>query len=441
MVRPDAPLFGVLAGICVIVVSFLRYQPLGPGIRIVVWTLGATFALTAFRIAYFGDWVPNTAHVKLALTTHYLWQGFRYVYHGLILNSVPFAALFGTILIGRNVPQIRRRLFLLLTLLLAWLSYLVLMGGDINPPSRHFVPALILCCLAISEGAYGLFSQPLVRFKRDVLVWTIPIFLFHIFLQVVDPELKITRSPTDFFTEDNIAVGMALRDAFGNRDPLLAIDGAGVIPFVTDFRSLDLLGLNDAQIAKTSPKEYGSKEFGNNLLGHELGNVAYVLERKPDLVLFGSYKGSWKGAFPGGKALARDPLFKKHYLPILLRVASPKHHTINVELYVRVDGKLGIQSDPEKSTFLVPAYLLTPPQESEVVHLGKKLTILTSLRSEATLPQIKEIFCPNAQKLEQPPKVNGAVNGTYNDSSDTIKITPEVLPTYLTEFEVVNVCT
>jgi hypothetical protein len=92
IVRPDAPLFGVLAGSCVIIVRFLRYQPLGPGIRIVVWTLGSTMALTAFRLAYFNDWVPNTAHVKLAITPHFLWQGCRYVSRGLMLHAVPFGA-------------------------------------------------------------------------------------------------------------------------------------------------------------------------------------------------------------------------------------------------------------------------------------------------------------------------------------------------------------
>lgn len=444
MVRPDAPLFGVLAGACVLLVSFLRYQPLGPGIRIIVWTLGATLGLTAFRLAYFGDWVPNTAHVKLALTWHFLWQGVRYVAHGLLLYAVPFGALIGAIWIARNTPQIRRRMFLLLTLIITWLLYMIFMGGDINPPSRHFVPALILCCFAISEGAYGFFCKPGTRITSDIIIWGIPLLAFHLLLQVIEPELKITRSPREFFIEDNIAVGKALRDAFGDRDPLLAIDGAGITPFMSDFRSLDLLGLNDAQIAKTSPEEYGSKELGNKLLGHELGNVEYVLERKPDLVLFGSYKGNWQGAFPGGIALASDPRFKKHYVPVLLRVPSPMHHTINVELYVRIDGKLGIRTNPEKSIFTVPAYLLSPPQPSEVVYFGDEKKVLTSLFPESRLPRItliKEFFCPNAPSLSSIPQINSLpLAGIWDSQNDTIMINPEIRPSYLSEFEVINVC-
>jgi hypothetical protein len=209
---------------------------------------------------------------------------------------------------------------------------------------------------------------------------------------------------------------------------------------MSEFRSLDLLGLNDAQIARTSPKTYGSTELGNKLLGHELGNIEYVLERKPDLVLFGSYKGNWKGAFPGGIALANDPRFKKHYAPVLFRVPSPKHHTINVELFVRIDGKLGIRTNAEKAIFTVPAYLLSPPQASEVVYFDKHRKVLTSLISEAVLPRIRELFCPNAQNLENTPQVNGQSTGSYDRASDTIKVTPEVLPSYLNEVEVVNVC-
>jgi len=443
LVRPDAPLFGVLAGSCVVIVSLLRYQPLGPGIRIIAWTLAATFALTTFRLAYFGDWVPNTAHVKLALTSHFLWQGVRYVSHGLMLYAIPFGALIATIWIARTTPQIRRRLFLLTTLIFAWLLYMVFMGGDINPPSRHFVPALILCCFAISEGAYGYLCQPDTRVRYDLAVWGIPILSFHLLLQIIEPELKLTRSPQEFFIEDNIAVGKALRDAFGDRDPLLAIDGAGITPFMSDLRSLDLLGLNDARIAKTSPKEYGSKELGNKLLGHELGNIEYVLERKPDIVLFGSYKGNWKGAFPGGIALAEDPRFKKYYVPVLLRVASPMHHTINVELYVRIDGKLGIRTDPEKSIFTVPAYLLSPPQPSEVVYFGDEKKVLTSIHPGAHLPRImriKELFCPEAPLQKTAPQLNRQSLGIFDFQSDTIRIITDIQPNYLSEMEVINIC-
>jgi hypothetical protein len=369
--RPDAPLFGCVAGAVIAFLRYRNYSSIKPGLRIICWTIITTLAITIFRLMYFGDWIPNTAHVKLAVTSHYLWQGLRYINHGLMLHIVPLGLVIVACFFYKQLFN-KNQFILNLSILASWLSYLVLMGGDINPPSRHFMPIIVILALCINQAFYSLVLVNERRSPGTLMIWGLPLLLFHLFLQIIEPELKHTRAPRDFFIDDNIAVAKTLKKAFSHSDPLMAVDGAGILPFYTEFKTIDLLGLNDAKIAKTSPKEFSEREFGHNLVGHELGNVRYVLNAKPDLIIFGSYKGNWKGAFPGGKALRRHPEFKKHYLPILFLVDSPRSsaslypETIPVKLFIRIDGKLGIKFNHINNTITMSAYLLQPPHPTSL---------------------------------------------------------------------------
>ena len=76
-------------------------------------------------------------------------------------------------------------------------------------------------------------------------------------------------------------VGRLLGTAFAAEQPLLAVDAAGSVPYFSRLPALDMLGLSDRYLAHHRPAD-----FGSGVLGHELGDGAYVLSREPDLVLF-----------------------------------------------------------------------------------------------------------------------------------------------------------
>src|SRR5262249_14697021 len=94
-----------------------------------------------------------------------------------------------------------------------------------------------------------------------------------------------------------------------------------VIPYYTDFRFLDTLGLTDEHIA-ARPIE----NFGEGTAGHEKGDGKYVFDRKPDVIMFGS--GSISGLKPcflSDYELVAIPEFNERYQHVVLVVRFFPH--------------------------------------------------------------------------------------------------------------------
>jgi hypothetical protein len=96
-----------------------------------------------------------------------------------------------------------------------------------------------------------------------------------------------------------------LRDEYPP-DILLAGEEAGIIPYLTEFRFLDLMGLTDAHLAK---------QPGGI---HEKSDPDYVLGRRPDLVLVLLTEKWAQGASPpavtrAGRELLTHPKFLEEY--------------------------------------------------------------------------------------------------------------------------------
>jgi hypothetical protein len=98
------------------------------------------------------------------------------------------------------------------------------------------------------------------------------------------------------------AASWAPRDGVQRQRPLLAVDPAGCLPYFSKLPSVDMLGINDHYLARHRPAD-----FGTGYIGHELGNGAYVLSRKPDLVLFNVPTGGKKPNFRSGIEMMEDP--------------------------------------------------------------------------------------------------------------------------------------
>jgi hypothetical protein len=124
-------------------------------------------------------------------------------------------------------------------------------------------------------------------------------------------------------TADYFEVGEFLRTHL-RPGSLVALNAAGVVPFVSDLPSIDMLGLTDLHIA------HAPIELGHGVLGHEKHDAAYVLSRNPDLIILGLPQlapkhygaldlGRWlerTGRYlPGDRALLDDPGLRARYQP------------------------------------------------------------------------------------------------------------------------------
>ena len=159
--------------------------------------------------------------------------------------------------------------------------------------------------------------------------------------QATDPTLTWARY--DDWVERARPTARHLADALGPLDPLLAAETAGVIPYETRMRAIDILGLNDAVIAAHPPADYGQ-----GLIGHELRDTAYVLARRPDLV---TLSGDDHPFYPAGRELLADPSFQASYRMVWFAATTSRKQRLAV--FVRLDGVAGVRQG------WVPGYLLT----------------------------------------------------------------------------------
>src|SRR5690606_18759806 len=91
--------------------------------QLVLPSLAAFAAQLVFRLAYYADWIPNPARIKLALTPERLRLGWVYVSEAIALLSPQFLAIvWGSVrLLARQGRS--RSMFIVATLVVGWSSY------------------------------------------------------------------------------------------------------------------------------------------------------------------------------------------------------------------------------------------------------------------------------------------------------------------------------
>ena len=90
-----------------------------------------------------------------------------------------------------------------------------------------------------------------------------------------------------------------LLDQLLPEDSWIAVTAAGRLPYFADRRTLDMMGLSDAHIGKRATM----KAVGE-LAGHLKGDGKYVLDCKPDVIVF-------LNLMVGSNALADQPRWRK----------------------------------------------------------------------------------------------------------------------------------
>lgn len=351
--RPEGPLWAAIT-----VAAFWWWRRLEPnrgrgGDRgLLVPPLLAVALLVACRRAYYGEWLPNTAFAKGEASTASLQLGLQYLGSALLATR----ALGGLALIGLLLSRPRGKsspvgLFAALGLGL-WSAYVVQIGGDGFPCNRMFLPALAPMVLLAAHGLQRLASGSLWSRRA---AWALCLGSGAVGLwDVVRPPVD-ARQQLSTWEWSGVAIGTWLGKAFPER-PLLAVDAAGALPFASGLPSLDLLGLCDHTIARSPvPADWPFRP------AHNRGNGAYVLERQPDLVVFGLPVGSPQPRFLSGVQMEAEPRFLADYRCVMFQTGpcvmpGDRREDFKVTAWVRLPGRLGPQSDPSGNRLRVAGY-------------------------------------------------------------------------------------
>ncbi len=367
--RPDAPLW-----VATIAAALALATAGSFGKRCARAAVFAALPFTAFllqlgfRLAYHGDFVPNTAHVKAGFDASALPAGLDYVMNALRAHcGIAIVAAVGLLLGGLHRAT-RPKVLLLALPLVAWFAYLVAIGGD-HFPGRRLLHATVAPLALLALGAMP--SPP--RTWLQVVAASILVALFGALgVERARNDAQTTELRGEVWEWRGKVTGEMLQRAFGEQRPLLAVDAAGAVPFYSRLPSLDLLGLCDRTIA-TTPEPAWIATMRPEIPrppGHRKGNGRYVLDRAPDLLLFSNPPGLPLPVFVSACEMEYDARFLEGYrcvrIDLGLREILPEvTEPLVVPLWIAREGRSGVQRNGDEIT--IPAYLFGAYQQPEPI--------------------------------------------------------------------------
>jgi hypothetical protein len=305
LTRPEAaPLFAVTTAMLALRewrlrrpdLRFLRRHAINAAI--VTATVAAHLA---WRVAYYGDWRPNTYYAKVTGGAEQLLTGLQYAGKFLLAFPVLMLALVVPLL-DRRADRLRRACSpatIVGVVALAVILLTIALGGDSQPFHRFFIPVTPLLAALAAAAA---------RHARGRGLATVAVVLFVVHVAAAH---ATTQPYVAFVADRTTRVGAAVGTFFKQRlapDDLLATNTAGSLPYMSERPALDTLGLADYEIARR-PIYISSTGWA----GHRRGWGEYVLRRRPRAILFYNTAGAREPFYLGDRELLELPGFRFYY--------------------------------------------------------------------------------------------------------------------------------
>jgi hypothetical protein len=257
LTRLDSGLMVVVAGCFVVLTVLNSPQAVGSKLRSVAVLLIPAGVIVGgwlgWKVAYYGNILPNTFYVKGASTffpsTGVYYVGAFFLSYLLFVFPVLLALSFTR---WRQVSW--REVHLLLSSVVVWMVYVLAVGGDFME-FRFFVPILPMLIMLVVWIIFRLFSDWRVRVALVAVVLLGSVhhsmtFGKSRFVGWIDSIEQLERNVSA--ADGNWAqIGKALRRELGkDSDVIIATTAAGAIPYYSKLKTIDMLGLSDAWIAR-----------------------------------------------------------------------------------------------------------------------------------------------------------------------------------------------
>lgn len=350
MTRPEGILLVAITSIfCLFNNKTPFLNALGKSLAVIFGFLIIYAPYFAWRLTYYGHFFPCTFYVKGGTGILQLLFGSRYVFHFAVQYGFPLLA---TLLVNDKKAFFSRNAYLI-SILLCYVSYIILVGGDHMQGYRFFVPLLPVFYLLIQNAVNSIklgkhHAFGIVCFV--ILMITTASISYRWTPRTPQETIKATSHSYQYRycigVPDNAAyfgkiIGLYIKERWPS-DGIIALNTAGSTPYYSDKVAIDMLGLNDYTIAlRDMPINLNSvilKEIGHigKLLsakgrdevvkaistrffpwqlmpGHGKGHGEYILQRKPHYIIIGPAYGSDTGWFFSDDELLASPSFHEQY--------------------------------------------------------------------------------------------------------------------------------
>ncbi len=288
LTRPDGGLFFLvlLAYYLMLALRNREVTPIQVAAYVVAY-LALVLPHVIWQYSYYGHLVPNTWYVKGDFSFERAWLGCLYLFDWAVSPPYLLPLLIIALVYRAVTRNWQRSLTLLSITIIAYLLYVMSVGGDHMPGFRPITAVIALIAITVAVAL-----KPLIMKQSARAAIAVPVIaLILCSLQLVIPGTAFEDSDRwDPAAYSGKIVGEYINDHWP-AGSLVALNSAGATPYYAPrLRFIDMLGLNDTTIAHRNP--YPHVSFYQLVPGHAKGDGRYVLNRKPDFIIAGPSNGS-----------------------------------------------------------------------------------------------------------------------------------------------------
>lgn len=234
-----------------------------------------------WKLAYYGDLLPNTYYAKAGVSSVYFSRGVEYALdwfrsYGLV-GVAPLLALLS--LAREKAHGVEARLLVL------WLgvgAYIVAIGGDVLYLHRFWLPILPIGAVLIARGVTWLAGRvPGAAGPRQVAGAAACIVLAIVGMRLNRDATEERRSGETGFVSKMLMTGTWLREQMPPGSSI-ACTTIGAIAYESRLVVIDMLGLTDREVAR-HPVMFDGLEDSWREVKY---NAESVLRRRPDAIVF-----------------------------------------------------------------------------------------------------------------------------------------------------------
>jgi len=261
LARVDGFIFPIIVSVYLLL---NREKKLGVSLIIYIISFMAIYAVVRYH--YYDDIIANTYYAKVSgdLFQRFT-SGLNYLYKQTIFNGIGFYSLFIVFYLGKNRANITQQLISFSFIyLFIWIPYLIYIGGDLVS-ERFLLPILL-----ISIYYFMMYYNNSKKYVKILLL----LFAFILSFNLIYQDGRFAYQNKNYDVWVNLGKFLKLAP----RDYTLAIGAAGKVPYYSQLKTIDMLGLNNKEIGKM---DVNDRVFN---AGHTKFNADYILSLKPNLI-------------------------------------------------------------------------------------------------------------------------------------------------------------